>query len=181
MVSTSIERVPAHTAESINEQIRRRTAASVMYYAQRPEQIADRLDELDREWDVERLLETVSSSLTLLGLVGAITGHRKWLMLPLAVQGFFLQHAVQGWCPPLPVLRRLGFRTPAEIDAERYALKALRGDFDHVEGEDNLIRAEEALTAVMDGDGWMGQREWSVGRDDPRRRSGNSSPTNMGV
>ncbi len=33
---------------------------------------------------------------------------------------------------PVPVLRRLGFRTTYEIDRERYALKALRGDFDGV-------------------------------------------------
>ncbi len=45
---------------------------------------------------------------------------------------FLFQHAVQGWCPPVPVLRRLGFRTTYEIDRERYALKALRGDFDGV-------------------------------------------------
>jgi hypothetical protein len=30
----------------------------------------------------------------------------------------------------VPVLRRLGFRTASEIDHERYALKALRGDFE---------------------------------------------------
>jgi hypothetical protein len=29
----------------------------------------------------------------------------------------------------LPVLRRLGIRTADEINKERYALKALRGDF----------------------------------------------------
>jgi hypothetical protein len=45
------------------------------------------------------------------------------------VQGFFMQHALQGWCPPLPVFRRLGFRTQYEIEQERYALKAIRGDF----------------------------------------------------
>ena len=31
--------------------------------------------------------------------------------------------------PPVPILRRLGVRTAREIDIERYALKALRGDF----------------------------------------------------
>jgi hypothetical protein len=40
----------------------------------------------------------------------------------LIVQGFFLQHAIQGWCPPLPVLRRLGFRTVQEIEEERAIL-----------------------------------------------------------
>jgi hypothetical protein len=33
-----------------------------------------------------------------------------------------LQHAMQGWCPPVPLLRRLGIRTRNEIDREKYAL-----------------------------------------------------------
>ena len=33
--------------------------------------------------------------------------------------------------PLHPVFRRLGIRTQREIELERYALKALRGDFDH--------------------------------------------------
>ena len=45
---------------------------------------------------------------------------------------FLLQHALQGWCPPLPLFRRLGVRTAREIARERYALQALRGDFDDV-------------------------------------------------
>ncbi|WP_407921819.1 hypothetical protein, partial [Corallococcus sp. AB049A] len=27
---------------------------------------------------------------------------------------FLLQHGLQGWCPPLPLLRRLGLRTRGE-------------------------------------------------------------------
>lgn len=34
----------------------------------------------------------------------------------------------QGWCRLVPVLRRPGFRTRAEIDHERDALGAIRGD-----------------------------------------------------
>jgi hypothetical protein len=45
--------------------------------------------------------------------------------VPLAVQAFYLQHTLQGWCPPLPLLRRLGFRTPREIGDERSALRAV--------------------------------------------------------
>jgi hypothetical protein len=91
------------------------------------------LQELDEEWDIERYLETMAPTFTLIGLGLGLTRHRAWFMLPVIVQGFFLQHALQGWCPPIPVLRRLGIRTCAEIDQERYALKALRGDFRHVE------------------------------------------------
>jgi hypothetical protein len=40
-----------------------------------------------------------------------------------------LWHSLIGWSPLLPILRARGVRTPAEIAQERYALKALRGDF----------------------------------------------------
>src|SRR5204863_859465 len=91
-----------------------------------------RIDELDREWDIERVLETNASCLALLGVGLAATVNRKWLALSAGVLGFLLLHGVQGWCPPLPVLRRAGVRTRAEIDRERFALKFLRGDFAHV-------------------------------------------------
>jgi hypothetical protein len=61
-----------------------------------------------------------------------------------------LQHAVQGWCPPIPVLRRFGFRTADEINRERYALKALRGDFDGISDKKTpTTTANAALRAVQ--------------------------------
>jgi hypothetical protein len=57
---------------------------------------------------------------------------RRLFVLPALVAGFLLQHALQGWCPPITFFRRRGFRTASEIDHERYALKALRGDFEDV-------------------------------------------------
>ena len=92
-------------------------------------EIDRRIKELDIEWDVERTLEANAASLALLGLgLGAFVD-RRFFLIPAIVTSFLLQHAIQGWCPPLPVLRRLGFRTAREIDIERYALKAIRGDF----------------------------------------------------
>lgn len=131
-IATTSRRVSDSSADGINDGIRRQMEMRIAYYSQRPERIDQRLGELDREWDVERALETGSSTLTLTGITMSILSHRKWLMLSLVVQGFFLQHALQGWCPPLPVLRRMGFRTAEEINRERYALKALRGDFQNV-------------------------------------------------
>jgi len=59
-----------------------------------------------------------------------------------------LMHATQGWCPPVPVLRRFGVRTRHEIDAEKYALKILRGDFDGIPNIlDETLRAVEAFNA----------------------------------
>ena len=69
---------------------------------------------------------------------------------PALVATFLLQHAVQGWCPPVPVFRRLGFRTQPEIDHERYALEALRGHFEAVTSahgqRDGADQALEAAT-----------------------------------
>jgi hypothetical protein len=130
MIPSTTARVPEHTAETINQQIRRQTAENVARYSAAGYLSIDRrLEELDREWDVERTLEANAATAALIGLGLGATVHRRWFFLPAAVAGFLLQHAVQGWCPPLPVFRRLGFRTAEEIDQERYALKAVRGDF----------------------------------------------------
>ena len=71
------------------------------------------------------------------------------MFLTFFVLGFLFQHAIQGWCPPVPVLRRFGVRTAAEIEEERYALKLLRGDFSGLpSGESVNERVSGVLHAV---------------------------------
>lgn len=130
VVATSSTRVRSQTDQAVNDRILQSTKANIAYYAAHPEQIEQRLKELDKEWDIERWLEMNSAAISLLGLTLAVTRSRWWLLLPMAVQGFFLQHGVQGWCPPLPMFRRLGIRSQLEIQTERNALRALRGDFE---------------------------------------------------
>jgi hypothetical protein len=130
MLPASTRRVPQHTADHVNEQIRRDTERRIARCAAAGHAAIDqRLAELDHEWDIERMLEANAATVSLLGLTLGATVDRRWFLLPTAVAAFLLQHALQGWCPPLPVFRRMGIRTCSEIDAERYALKALRGDF----------------------------------------------------
>ncbi len=151
MMPTTVARVPEHTAGHVNECIRRRTEENVARYAAAgPEAIDRRLAELDREWDIERTLEANAATVALVGLGLGTFVDRRFYLLPAAVAGFLLQHAVQGWCPPMPVFRRLGVRTASEIDEERYALKALRGDFRGVSGGDghDTGLVGEALRAV---------------------------------
>lgn len=145
MIAESAHRVVQHTSDEVNRRIHSETERRLQYFADHPAEIDDRLRALDKEWDIERVLELGSSTLTLTGLALALGVNRKWLLLSLAVQGFFVQHALQGWCPPLPVFRRLGVRTPYEIEEERYALKALRGDFE------NASSADAALSATRKG------------------------------
>ncbi len=133
MIPATTSRVAMHTAPHINARIRRQIDENVAHTAAAgPEAIALRLAELDHEWDIERALEANAASVTLLGLALGAWVDRRWFLLPAVVGGFLLQHAVQGWCPPIPLFRRLGLRTQTEIDYERYALKALRGDFQGV-------------------------------------------------
>ena len=134
MNSWEIDRVRRHTSPRLNEQIDKVIAEAIQTYSMRSEAaITRRIDELDREWDIERILQTNASSLALAGVLLGVTVNRRWLALSGGVLGFLLLHSVKGWCPPLPALRRLGVRTRAEIDRERFALKALRGDFADVE------------------------------------------------
>jgi hypothetical protein len=143
------DRVRANTADEINRQIDRAIEAGVREYAQKSvSEITSRINELDREWDMERLLETNASALAFIGLVLGMTRSRKWLMIPSVVLPFLFQHALQGWCTPIPIFRRLGVRTREEIDRERYALKALRGDFEKVDAMRGVEETEDALEAV---------------------------------
>lgn len=117
------DRVRRSTPDHVNQEIDRRTARRIAAMDDGSEgRIRARIAELDREWDVERVLEVNASTLALLGLGLGLTRNRKWLIVPGIVLPFLLQHGLQGWCPPLPILRRLGVRTQREIDAEKYAL-----------------------------------------------------------
>lgn len=121
--SESADRVRRSTAVRVNQQIDTQTDDNIRAYANADRKtLLDRIKQLDEEWDVERVLEVNASTLALSGLVLGITVNRKWLALPAVVLPFLLQHGLQGWCPPLPVLRRLGVRTRGEIDREKYAL-----------------------------------------------------------
>lgn len=133
--SESGDQVRGVTAPEVQAGIDADTAHTIRLYAGQPREVLDRrLAELNREWDIERILQANASTLALTGVVLALTGRRRALLLSAAVLGFLLQHAIRGWCPPVPLLRRRGVRTQREIERERYALKALRGDFDQLGG-----------------------------------------------
>lgn len=150
MIPSTVDRVTLQTDDAVNERIRRQIEQNVaLYQNASPAAIEARLEELDHEWDIERTLEANAATASLIGLTLGLTVNRKWLFLPGAVAAFLLQHAVQGWCPPLPVFRRLGVRTASEIEYERYALKALRGDFEQVRSDaTGPQKTSQALSAA---------------------------------
>ena len=148
MLPTTVDRVRQNTCAEWNARIQRQTEENVAAYARRGGAAIDRrLAELDAEWDIERTLEANAATAVLVG-VTLSTLDRRFLVLPAAVAGFLLQHALQGWCPPLGLFRRLGVRTATEIDQERIALKALRGDFREIDGGFNQSMDAATLLAA---------------------------------
>jgi hypothetical protein len=143
-IPSTTERVSARTSTKVQARIAQQAAERVRWHAEHPEAIPRRLRALEREWDVERVLEANAASLSLAGILLGASVDRRFFLLPGAVAAFLLQHALQGWCPPLPILRRLGVRTQTEIDEERYALKALRGDFRDASTADAALAAARA-------------------------------------
>jgi len=116
--------------KTANDRIQARTLHDVSrYIGADPVFIDERIRELEREWHVERTLEANAGLLALFGLGLGLTVNRKFLLLPTFAAAFLLEHALQGWCPPISVMRRLGIRTGAEIQEEIIALRILRGDF----------------------------------------------------
>jgi Protein of unknown function (DUF2892) len=146
-MATTRNRVPRHTAIDINRTSQQSIEHSIRYHQKHKNEIARRLQELDEEWDIERAIEANAGAVTLLGLTFGLLGRSRWFLLPAAASGFLLQHAVQGWCPPIPVLRRLGYRTSFEIEQERQALKLLRGDYKSAAAGDADV--EDVLEAVQ--------------------------------
>src|ERR1041385_1587655 len=124
------DRVRTNTAAEVNRRIEEEAQRRVARFAGRSEAaVSRRIDELDAEWDMEHYLEMNASALALTGTLLGSLANKKFLAIPCIVLPFLFQHSLQGWCPPVPILRRRGVRTRKEIDAEKYALKALRGDF----------------------------------------------------
>lgn len=128
------DRIREHTADDVNRRIDRETRGAIAEASASAGARRARLAELDREWTVDRAV------MLNFGIVGAITAFKAmtnlrdhgrmggWGLLFWTQMGFLVHHALRGWCPPLPVLRRLGFRSAQEISAERVALSGSNGE-----------------------------------------------------
>jgi hypothetical protein len=132
------DRVREHTAQVVNDRIDEKTLACVAAHVrQGRDAILRRLEELDHEWDIDRAMfvnfAVIGGAMFATGLAkrerrGFFGSSGKGFLTFFGVQlGFLLLHGLAGWCPPVSLFRRLGFRTTREIEAERRALeKALR-------------------------------------------------------
>lgn len=148
LLPPTASRVALNTHPAVNARIRQQTIEAVNIYkdssdeedTDRAEQmnkdaVSCRIRELNSEWDTERVLEANAAAVVVASTVLGLKSSRYWFALTGAVGLFLLQHALQGWCPPLPFIRRRGVRTAEEIYNEKTVLKMLRGDFLHTCGD----------------------------------------------
>ncbi|MGO8914464.1 MAG: hypothetical protein ACLQJR_00990 [Stellaceae bacterium] len=83
-----------------------------------------RMRQLDREVDQEQALQVSAAGLGFVGAILSVTINPAFALLPALAFATLGQYALQGWCPPVALLARLGIRSCKEIDRERYALAA---------------------------------------------------------
>lgn len=102
-------------------------------YSERPDLINQRVAELTHEWDLERSTVMIASIISLVGMGMAALVHLNWLILSGIVTVFLIQDVLWGKGVFHTLLRKFGKRGFLEIQAERHALKALRGDYSHVD------------------------------------------------
>jgi hypothetical protein len=135
LVPDTADRVRNNTAPEVNRVIDNNIINRVKQYANASkEDLNLAIRALDEEWDIERILEFNASTLLVFSLLMFVlrSGGLRKLWFPITVAGFLWMHAFQGWCPPVPVFRAMGFRTAAEIFTEKNLVKALRGDFEGI-------------------------------------------------
>ncbi|WP_344257776.1 hypothetical protein [Streptomyces sodiiphilus] len=105
------DRVREHTATAVQAGLDAQLAARVRHSAELMDSgddgaVTERIAELEQESDIERILGANAAALALTGTVLAGVHHRRWLLLPGVVTAFLVQHAVQGWRPPISLFRR---------------------------------------------------------------------------
>ena len=133
------------------ERIDAKIEQNIRFYAtQPPEAISRRMEELDKECDLDRAMALYGSGIGLGTILFSFIGGKKWLFLGGTALGFLFKHALDGTSPIVPLLRKLGVRTHSEIDREKYALKILRGDFAEMPKPDQLKKnpAQEVLKSI---------------------------------
>ena len=76
--STQDDRVRANTVPEVNRRIDEQMERNIRHYSgQTNEEIYRRIRDLDQEWDIERVLETMASSFSLTGIVLGSTIDRR--------------------------------------------------------------------------------------------------------
>ena len=149
---SAADAVRTHAPEEVNRRIDTEVERCVQHMAEQGDRsvISAYLEDLEREWDLNRVVTVAASAVGLVGWALVPARGWGWKVLGGVAAGLLLQQGLVGYGPLATVARRLGARTRREIDLEKFALKALRGDFQRIPHEGGpLVRANAALVAAQ--------------------------------
>lgn len=137
---STTKRVSINSNPNVNFKIRNHTIRNINIYKNSSDKIlSDNIEKLNNEWDIERLLEAKAATVVIASTILGLKSNKKWFLLTGAAGIFLLQHSVQGWCPPVPLLRRMGVRTSEEINNEKIVYKMLRKDFGNTNADLDVV------------------------------------------
>jgi hypothetical protein len=147
LIPPNNKRVEMHTSNNINKEIEHKTEENLVKFQNANfDVLTNRIKQLDREWDTERVLEANAATSIIVSSIIGFFSSPYWFIITGIINFFLFEHAIQGWCPPLPLIRRLGIRTQEEIQVEKMAVKFMRGDFNNIEKDPlkimNVIKKE---------------------------------------
>ncbi|HBN85716.1 MAG TPA: DUF2892 domain-containing protein [Clostridiales bacterium] len=131
--ATSIK-VWLNTDQEVNDVVFETIISNIRYYAKKSrDEIIQRQLILDEEWDIDRVIETGTGAIVILGaLLTWLTKNKSWALLSGIGGAFLLKHALYGWSPLLSCIRGEGVRTQTEIMAEKTLLEVLKEDPDYL-------------------------------------------------
>ena len=145
VLPATTQRVETYTNPAVNAMIRTDTLDDLLCLEDAgEEELSRRIQALNAEWDTERFVEAKAALCVMGCSLFGMSKNKWWSFVSLISATFLLQHALLGWCPSAPLMRKIGIRTPEEISREKFVLKMLRKDFAHAKGND----AEELLKAA---------------------------------
>jgi hypothetical protein len=145
VLPATTQRVATYTNPAVNEAIRTAALDDLMCLEDaEEEELTRRIQTLNAEWDTERYVEAKAALCVMGCSLFGMAKNKCWSFISLITATFLLQHALLGWCPTAPIMRKMGIRTPEEISREKFVLKMLRKDFAHVKQND----AEELMKAA---------------------------------
>jgi hypothetical protein len=129
----------------------RPTARSIRFYATHSSDLLNqRLKQLESETPIESIIHQNGGLLTIAGLILFLIRRRRWWIVPLTMATLQLQFSCTNRGPLVSFLRRRGLRSRREIEGEKLALRALRGDFSAVnELQDPVARARKCLELFL--------------------------------
>lgn len=137
---STTKRVSINSNPNVNFKIRNHTIRNINIYKNSSDKIlSDNIEKLNNEWDIERLLEAKAATIVIASTILGLKSNKNWFLLTGAAGIFLLQHSVQGWCPPVPLLRRMGIRTSEEINNEKIVYKMLRKDFCNTNADIDVV------------------------------------------